>query len=62
MLVVIAGGGYLADTFARILIPEFEFTFSLVTFVGEALLIVWLLWRAARGFPSAPATGGGRPG
>jgi hypothetical protein len=51
-LVVIAGAGYLADTFARILVPDFEFTFSLITFVGEALLIFWLLWRAMKGFPS----------
>ena len=52
MLVVVAGAGYLADTFARILAPDFEFTFSLITFVGEALLIFWLLWRAMKGFPS----------
>jgi hypothetical protein len=52
VLVAVAGGGYLADTFARILVPDFEFTFSLITFVGEALLIFWLLWRAIKGFPS----------
>lgn len=52
VLVVVAGGGYLADTFTRILVPDFAFTFSIFTFVGEALLIVWLFWRAARGFAS----------
>jgi hypothetical protein len=52
VLVVVAGVGYLADSFARILVPDFGFTFSLVTFVGEALLILWLLWRAARGLAS----------
>jgi hypothetical protein len=52
ILVVVAGGGYLADSFTRILVPDFEFTFSLFTFVGEALLIFWLLWRAIKGFPS----------
>jgi len=52
-LVVVAGAGYLADTFTTILAPDFEFTFSLFTFVGEALLIVWLLLRAVKGFPSA---------
>ena len=51
-LVVIAGGGYLADSFARILAPDFSFTFSVFTFVGEALLIFWLFWRAIKGFPS----------
>ena len=52
VLVVIAGVGYLADTFTRILIPDLAFTLSVFTFVGEALLIVWLFWRAIKGFPS----------
>jgi hypothetical protein len=52
MLVVIAGAGSLADSFTRILAPDFDFTFSVFTFVGEALLIVWLLLRAIKGFPS----------
>ena len=52
VLVVIAGAGYLADTFTRILVPDFVFTFSLFTFVGEPLLIFWLFWRAIKGFPS----------
>ena len=58
VLVVIAGGGYLADSFTRILIPDFTFTFSLFTFVGEALLIFWLFWRAIKGFPSEPESPG----
>jgi hypothetical protein len=57
VLVVIAGGGYLADTFTRILIPDFVFTFSVFTFIGEPLLIVWLFYRAVKGFnPSAGAS------
>jgi hypothetical protein len=48
--VVIAGSGYLADSFTRILVPDFVFTFSVFTFVGEALLIVWLFYRAIKGF------------
>ena len=54
VLVVIAGVGYLADTFTRILVPDFDFTFSAFTFVGEALLIVAFCWRAARGFVPEP--------
>ncbi len=54
VLVVIAGVGYLADTFTRILIPDFTFTFSLFTFVGEALLIVAFFYRAIRGFGDEP--------
>ena len=59
VLVVIAGGGYLADSFAAILVPDLGFTFSLFTFVGEALLIVWLLMRAIKGFaPEAESRDG----
>jgi len=49
-LVIVAGGGYLVDSFTRILVPDFVFTFSVFTFVGEALLIVWLFYRAIKGF------------
>jgi hypothetical protein len=55
VLVVIAGVGYLADTFTRILIPDFTFTFSIFTFVGEALLIIAFLYRAIRGFAQEPS-------
>ena len=54
VLVVIAGVGYLADTFTRILVPDFDFTFSLFTFVGEALLIVAFLYRAIKGLAREP--------
>jgi hypothetical protein len=60
VLVVVAGVGYLADTFTRILVPDFAFTFSLFTFVGEALLIVAFLWRAIRGFAPEAADDGGQ--
>jgi hypothetical protein len=60
VLVVVAGAGYLADTFAIILVPDFEFTFSWITFVGEALLIFWLLMRAMKGFPSETESHGGQ--
>jgi hypothetical protein len=57
VLVIVAGGGYLVDSFTRILVPDFVFTFSVFTFVGEALLIVWLFYRAIKGFkPSAVAS------
>jgi hypothetical protein len=58
VLVVVAGVGYLADSFTRILVPDFAFTFSLFTFVGEALLIFWLFWGAIVGFPSEPESPG----
>lgn len=60
VLVVIAGTGYLADSFVRILAPDFDFTFSEITFVGEALLIFWLFWRAIKGFAAESEPVGGQ--
>jgi hypothetical protein len=51
VLVVIAGGGYLVDSFGTILVPNYALSIGAFTFVGEALLIVWLFWRAIKGFP-----------
>ena len=48
-LVTLAGVGYLADSFGKILVPGYTLTISAFTFIGEALLIVWLFKRAIRG-------------
>ena len=48
-LVALAGAGYLADSFGRIFVPGYTLTISTVTFVGEALLIVWLFKVAIKG-------------
>jgi hypothetical protein len=50
VLVVIAGGGYLVDSFGMILVPDYALTIGAFTFVGEALLIFWLFYRAIKGF------------
>lgn len=50
VLVVVAGGGYLFDSFGTILVADYALTVGTFTFVGEALLIFWLFWRAAKGF------------
>lgn len=52
ILVLVAGGGYLFDSFGTILAPDYSVSIGTFTFVGEALLIFWLLWRAIKGFPS----------
>ena len=59
-LVILAGAGYLVDSFGTILVPEYALTIGMFTFVGEALLIIWLFLRAIRGFPSGSETGLGR--
>jgi hypothetical protein len=48
-LVALAGAGYLADSFGRIFVPGYTLTISTFTFVGEALLIVWLFKVAIKG-------------
>ncbi len=52
-VLVIAGAGYLVDTFAKVLAPTLDLSFLMVTFFGEALFMVWLLWRSARGARAA---------
>jgi hypothetical protein len=52
-LVVLAGAGYLADSFGRIFVPGYTLTISTFTFVGEALLIIWLFKLAIRGSRSS---------
>jgi len=53
VLVAVAGFGYLADSIGTIFIADYGLTISTFTFVGEALLIFWLFWRAARGSRSS---------
>ena len=49
-LVIVAGGGYLIDSLGEVLVPGYAVSLSIVTFVGEVLLIVWLFWIAIKGF------------
>jgi hypothetical protein len=50
ILVVIAGLGYLIDNLGKLLSPNYNITLSMFTFIGEVLLIFWLLWRGIKGF------------
>ena len=50
ILVVIAGLGYLIDNLGKILSPDYNVTIAMFTFIGEVLLIIWLLWRGIKGF------------
>jgi len=50
ILVIIASSGYLIDSFGKILIPDYNISIGLFTFIGEVLLIFWLLWRGFKGF------------
>jgi len=50
ILVSIASSGYIIDSFGKFLSPNYSISISKYTFVGEALLIFWLLWRGVKGF------------
>lgn len=43
ILLVVAGFGYLADSFVYFINPEFTIVFSEFTFIGEAAMTFWLL-------------------
>jgi hypothetical protein len=48
ILIAIAGFGYIADGIGTILIPDYVATISSITFIGEVVLIGWLLWMVIR--------------
>jgi hypothetical protein len=48
VLLVIAGAGYLLDSLGGILSNSYSANVSAVTFIGEALLMVWLLVKGRR--------------
>lgn len=48
ILLVVAGLGYLADSFAVVLVPDYPVSIAQFTFVGEAALMFWLLIKGCR--------------
>ena len=42
---VLAALGYIVDGFGKMLSPAYNLSISQFTFIGEVLLIFWLLWR-----------------
>ncbi|MGB7876995.1 MAG: DUF4386 domain-containing protein, partial [Anaerolineales bacterium] len=50
ILVIVAGLGYLIDNIGKLLSPNYNVTIAMFTFIGEVLLIFWLLWRGIKGF------------
>jgi Domain of unknown function (DUF4386) len=56
VLLGIAALGYLVDSFGKLLIPNYNLSISSFTFVGEFLLIFWLLWKSIKGFGERPTT------
>jgi len=50
ILLVVAGLGYLADSIGKFLLPNYNASIAQFTFIGEVLLIFWLLWKGIKGF------------
>ena len=48
VLLVIAGGGYLVDSFGRLLVTGYSVNVAAVTFIGEALFMLWLLLKGRK--------------
>ena len=53
VFLVLAGLGYAVDGFGKILFPAYSLNIAQFTFVGEVLLIFWLLWKGFKGFDQA---------
>jgi hypothetical protein len=48
VLLIIAAFGYLTDSFGKLLSPNYDANIAMFTFIGEVLLIFWLLIKGAR--------------
>ena len=56
LLVIVSGLGYLVDGFGKLLSADYALTVSAFTFIGEVLLIFWLLWKGLKGFDDVAVT------
>lgn len=50
ILIKIAGFGYLIDAMGTVLFPNYSLNIAIYTFIGEPLLLIWLLMRGFKGF------------
>ena len=48
ILLIIAGLGYLIDSLGKILIPDYNVTIAMFTFIGELLFMFWLLVKGVK--------------
>jgi hypothetical protein len=55
ILVILSAVGYLVDGVGRILVSDYSLTVATFTFIGEVVLMIWLLWNGFRGGPAPTA-------
>jgi hypothetical protein len=48
VLLIVAPLGYLIDSFGKFLLPNYDATIAMVTFIGELLFMFWLLFKGAK--------------
>jgi hypothetical protein len=60
VLLVVAGVGYLVDSFGYLLFPDYSAAVGTYTFIGELLLGLWLLARGGRSAARSPSPDTGR--
>jgi len=53
VFLVLASVGYIVDSFGKSISPNYNLNIAQFTFVGEVLLLFWLLWRGFKGFDQA---------
>jgi hypothetical protein len=49
ILLMLAPVGYLVDSFGNFLVPNYDANIAMFTFIGEALFMLWLLFKGGRG-------------
>ncbi len=54
VLLVVAGSGYLFDTFGWLLVADYSLNIAAFTFIGEAALMLWLLIKGRNAAPADP--------
>jgi MFS family permease len=57
ILLIVAGLGYLVDSFGKILLSNYNITIAMFTFIGELLFMFWLLIKGAKIFEMKPESG-----
>ena len=48
VLLVIAGLGYLTDSFGKFILPNYNIEIAMFTFIGELLFMLWLLFKGGK--------------
>ncbi len=48
ILLVVAGAGYVIDSFGKFISPNYKIEVAIFTFIGEVLFLLWLLIKGAK--------------